>query len=265
MRIRLIVAGASGAVGRAVIQRIARESDLALVGAVSRSAAGRDAGDVAGIGQLGVPVSATLEQAMAADAHIVIDYTKPGAVKGHALSAIARGVAVVIGTSGLTAADYADIDTAARGAGVGVHAAGNYSITATLLRRFALEAAKYVPDVEIIDFASAAKPDVPSGTGRELAEQLAAVRGVPTSVPVEKLTGARETRGADVAGTRVHSVRMPGYLLSCEVLLGLPDERLSIRHDAMPSPHIYVAGTLMAARRVREWTGLRRGLETVMS
>lgn len=265
MTLRIVLAGASGKVGMAIVQRIAKEKDLCLAAAVSRSAAGRDAGEVAGIPTLGVAVYPDVTAAMAAGpADVLIDYTKPGSVKAHALAAIAHGLSVVIGTSGLTASDYEQIDAAARARRVGVHAAGNYSITATLMRRFALEAARFVPDVEIIDYAGPAKPDVPSGTGRELAEQLKAVRGPGTSLPVETLSGARETRGADIGGTRVHSVRMPGYLLSCEALFGLPDERLVIRHDSMPSPHIYVAGTLMAARRVREWVGLKRGLETVM-
>jgi hypothetical protein len=104
----------------------------------------------------------------------------------------------VVGTSGLGADDYATIDQAARQKGVGVLAAGNFSITATLLKRFALEAARYVPDVEIIDYASATKPDTPSGTGRELAEALATMRGAATSKPVDQLGGVRETRGAVV-------------------------------------------------------------------
>ena len=86
---------------------------------------------------------------------MVIDYTKPGVVKAHALTALAHGRHVVVGTSGLSAEDYAEIDRQALKAERGVLAAGNFSITATLLRRFALEAARYVPDVEVIDYASA--------------------------------------------------------------------------------------------------------------
>ncbi len=136
---------------------------------------------------------------------------------------------MVIGTSGLGAADYAEIDKAARANGVGVLAAGNFSITATLMKRFALMAAKYVPDVEIIDYASAKKPDAPSGTARELAEALAEVRGASTARPVADVLGVPGTRGAAVGagdGVQVHSLRLPSYILSCEALFGLPDERL---------------------------------------
>ena len=139
-----------------------------------------------------------------------------------------KGRHVVIGTSGLGAADYAEIDAAARANGVGVLAAGNFSITATLMKRFALMAAKYVPDVEIIDYASARKPDAPSGTARELAEALAEVRGASTARPVGEVLGVPGTRGAAVGaggGVQVHALRLPSYILSCEALFGLPDER----------------------------------------
>ncbi len=262
--IRVTLAGATGWVGRALIGAIAQSPDLRLVGAVARGAAGRDAGEAAGGKTLGVTIQASLAEALRTPSDVVVDYTKPDAVKAHLLAAIAAGRACVVGTSGLTGADYAEIDRAARARNVGVIAAGNFSITATLLARFAIEAARYVPDVEVLDYASASKPDVPSGTARELAERLAAARRPGTARAIDTLTGPKETRGADVAGTRVHSLRMPGYVLSCEALFGLPDERLSIRHDAGSGPGPYVAGTLLAIRKARDVPGLRRGLDSVM-
>jgi 4-hydroxy-tetrahydrodipicolinate reductase len=267
MTLRITLAGCTGWVGRALVVAIARADDLALVAGVSRSAAGRDIGEAAGIEGLGVAVAGSIEEALRTPSDVLIDYTKPVAVKGHTLAALAAGRHVVVGTSGLTAADYDEIAAAAQGAGRGVLAAGNFSITATLMRRFALEAAAYVPDIEIIDYASPAKVDTPSGTGRELAEMLGAVRGVSTAKPVDELTGVRETRGGAIGTPRpvqVHSVRMPSYTLSCEVLLGADNERLVIRHDAGASAAPYVAGTLLAARRVSRFTGLRRGLDAVM-
>lgn len=267
MTIRITLAGVSGWVGKALVAAIQAAPDLQLVGAVSRNAAGRDAGEVAGLGSLGVIVSANIAEALKAPSDVLIDYTKPDAVKHHALTALAHGRHVVIGTSGLTADDYAKIDVAAQSSGRGVLAAGNFSITATLLRRFALEAAKYVPDVEVIDYASPKKPDSPSGTGRELAELLGEVRMAPTSLPVDKIGGVRETRGGAIGApipVQVHSVRMPSFVLSCEAIFGAADERLVIRHDAGTSAAPYVAGTLLAARKVGGFTGLRRGLDHVL-
>lgn len=267
MSVRITLAGSTGWVGTALVAAIAAADDLVLAGAVGRSAAGQDAGEAAGLSHLGVPISATLEEALRAPSDVVIDYTKPGAVKAHALMALEQGRHVVVGTSGLSAQDYAEIDRQAREAGRGVLAAGNFSITATLLRRFALEAARYVPDVEVIDYASAKKPDVPSGTARELAELLSEVRQPATSTPVGELTGVPGTRGGTLGArepVQVHSLRMPSFVLSCEAVFGADNERLVIRHDAGSSAAPYVAGTLLAARRVLSFVGLKRGLDAVM-
>ncbi|MGL4635719.1 MAG: 4-hydroxy-tetrahydrodipicolinate reductase [Beijerinckiaceae bacterium] len=265
--IRITLAGASGWVGRALVLALAQSSHLKLVAAVSRTQAGRDAGEVAGMAALGVPLRATLAEALDTPSDVVIDYTKPDAVKHHVLASLAHGRHVIVGTSGLTQADYDKIDVAAKTAGKGVLAAGNFSITATLLRRFALEAARYVPDVEVIDYASAKKPDTPSGTGRELGELLSEVRMKATSKPVAELGGVRETRGGAIGKgepVQVHSVRMPSFVLSCETIFGAPDERLVIRHDAGSSAQPYVAGTLLAARKVSSFVGLKRGLDHVL-
>ncbi len=164
---------------------------------------GKIAGPALGIAPTGVAISASLAEALGTPSDVVVDYTKPDVVKQNTLLAVSKGRHVVIGTSGLGAADYAEIDAAARAGGVGVLAAGNFSITATLMKRFALMAAKYVPDVEIIDYASAKKPDAPSGTARELAEALAEVRGASTARPVGEVLGVPGTRGAAVgAGGR---------------------------------------------------------------
>lgn len=267
MTIRITLAGATGWVGRALVAAIAQSPDLALVGAVARGAAGQDAGEAAGVAPLGVRIAAKLGDALAVPCDVVIDYTKPDVVKHHVLQALAHGCHVVVGTSGLSADEYAKIDTAAKEKGRGVVAAGNFSLTATLLRRFALEAARLVPDVEIIDYASAGKADTPSGTARELAEMLGEVRRAGTAKPVAELAGVRETRGGAIGRptpVQVHSLRMPSYVLACEVVLGADNERLTIRHDAGSSPAPYVAGTLLAARRVGSFVGLRRGLDAVL-
>jgi 4-hydroxy-tetrahydrodipicolinate reductase len=266
---RVILAGVTGWVGRALLPAITSSSDLTLVAAVSRKAAGQDAGEAVGAPPLGVEVVATLAEALATPSDVLVDYTQPGVVGRHTREAIAAGRHVVVGTSGLGAEDFAEIDEAGRARGVGVIAAGNFSITATLLKKFALEAARYVPDVEIIDYAKAGKPDTPSGTGRELAESLASVRGPGTSTPVGELDGIRQTRGAAVGegphgGVRVHALRLPSFVLSVEAVFGADNERLVIRHDAGSSAAPYVAGTLLAIRRVGEQPGLRRGLDALM-
>jgi 4-hydroxy-tetrahydrodipicolinate reductase len=148
--------------------------------------------------------------------------------------------------------------------GVGVVAAGNFSITAALFLKAAQEAARHVDAWEVIDYASAGKPDAPSGTARELAERLAEVRAPTPGVPLEDVLGQPEARGASVAGSRVHSLRLPSFVVSTEIVFAAPGERLSVRHDAGETPAPYVAGTLLAIRSVVGRTGLTRGLDRLL-
>jgi 4-hydroxy-tetrahydrodipicolinate reductase len=252
MTIRVVVAGATGWTGSELVKAIAQADDLVLAAGVARKGDG---------------MMPTLEAALAMPSDVVVDYTHPTVVKAHTLLALSKGRHVVIGTSGLTAADYREIDAAAKKAGKGVIAAGNYSITATLLTRFAIEAAKYIPDVEVIDYASAKKPDVPSGTTQELAERISAVRGKASSVPVADVLGPKEARGAAIGEgkpVQLHSLRLPSYVIAVEAIFGAPDERLTIRHDAGSSAAPYVAGTLLAVRKVTGLVGLTRGLDSLI-
>jgi 4-hydroxy-tetrahydrodipicolinate reductase len=211
----------------------------------------------------GAPVFASVGEALEG-VEVLIDFTSHLVAKENVLTAIERGVAAVVGTSGLTADDYAEIDAAARSRGVGVVAAGNFSLTGAMAQAAALLAARHLPEWEVIDYASATKPDVPSGTARELAERLREVRRPVLELEIEETAGPREARGATVGDAQVHSVRLPSFVVSTEVMFGLPDERLSIRHDAGDSATPYVAGTLLAARKAPGRIGLTRGLDTLL-
>ena len=128
-------------------------------------------------------------------------------------------------------------------------AAGNFSLSAALVLRFATEAARHLDTWEVIDYASAGKVDAPSGTARELAERLDTVRRPTLVVPLDEVMGARDARGATIAGTQVHSLRLPGFVVSTEIVFAGSGERLTLRHDAGQTPAPYVAG--IAARDPR--------------
>jgi 4-hydroxy-tetrahydrodipicolinate reductase len=257
MSIRVCVAGATGWAGSAVTRKILQSRDFQLAGAIARRGEGRDIGEVLG-------GAAAVQEVLPARPDVLIDYTKPDSVKLRTFEALERGLRVVIGTSGLTAEDYREIDIEARRLGLGVIAAGNFSITAALAKHFALLAAKHLPSWEIIDYAHADKVDAPSGTTRELAEELAEVAQNHLGLPVDQTVGTREARGGAIAGTQVHSVRVPGYVIAFETIFGLPDERLTIRHDAGSGAEPYVGGTMLAAQRVMTTTGLLRGLDRLL-
>jgi 4-hydroxy-tetrahydrodipicolinate reductase len=257
------LAGATGWTGRALVPALLEAPDLELGSAVSRSATGRDLGAALGGEPLGVPVHATVAEALEG-IDVLVDYTSATAVKANTLAAIDAGVAVVVGSSGLTADDFREIDSAARERSVGVVASGNFSLTAAMCQAAALLAARHLPQWEVIDYASATKLDVPSGTAQELAERLGEVRSPAIGRPLDEIHGPREARGAGVGGAQVHSVRLPSFVVSTEVVFGLPDERLTIRHDAGGTPEPYVAGTLIAVRRAPALVGLTRGLDALL-
>src|SRR2546423_560003 len=125
-------------------------------------------------------------------------------------------------------------------------------------------AAAWIPGFEILDYAKDSKPDAPSGTGRELAARLAGVRQPTLTVPLEKVNGPAGVRGASVNGVQVHAVRLPGYVLGIEVIFGMPEQRLHIRHEAGSSAEPYVEGALLAIRKVHTRVGVTRGLDKVM-
>ncbi|HEU5362275.1 MAG TPA: 4-hydroxy-tetrahydrodipicolinate reductase [Gaiellaceae bacterium] len=248
--IRVCVAGVTGWTGSAVAAAVQDADDLELVAGVAR----RDPG----------AYSSVAEALDTVDADVLVDYTHAGIVKENVLAALGRGVGVVVGSSGLTTTDYEELDALARDRGVAVVAAGNFSVTAALLLRFATEAARRLETWEVIDYASFGKPDAPSGTARELAERLASVRAPAAKVPVEETLGERDARGATVAGTQVHSLRLPSFTVSTEAVFASAGERLSIRHDAGESAEPYVAGTLLAIRAVPGRVGLTRGLDRLL-
>ena len=261
--ISVCVAGATGWTGRALAEAVLDAEDVSLRSAVSRSAAGKDLGTAWESDPLDVPVYGTVSEALE-EVEVLVDYTSHEVVKGNALTAIEHGVNVVIGSSGLTSEDFEVIDSAARQDGVGVIAAGNFSLTAAMAQAAALLVARHLPHWEIIDYASAGKPDVPSGTSIEIAERMSGVRKPELGRSIDELSGPREARGASVAGSQVHSVRLPSFVVSTEIVFGLPDERLVIRHDAGSTPEPYVHGTLLAVRAVSGRTGLTRGLDTLL-
>lgn len=151
MAVRVCVAGVSGKTGSEVARAILASSEFDLAGAVARRSAGRDVGELLGLPAKGLIVAGTLVEALVRLPDVLVDFTAPDSVEQRTLDALARGVRVVISTSGLTAADYFEIERAAIEKRLGVIAAGNFSLTAALAKHFALIAAKYLPSWEIID------------------------------------------------------------------------------------------------------------------
>lgn len=264
MKLRVCIGGATGWVGKPLCVAVTQANDLSLVGVVSPSHAGRNLREVIDEVDVDVTISGSVTEALAKPTDVYVDFTRADVVKAHVLTAIARGVHVVIGASGLTDQDFAEIHQAASDKKVGVIAAGNFAMTAVLLQRFACESAKYLSQWEIIDYASDSKVDAPSGTARELAFRMSEIKKPELTHPLENTIGTKESRGATLNGSQVHSVRLPGFVIAVEAIFGAPDERLTIRHDAGSGAGPYIQGTLLAVRKVRDHVGLVRGLDKIM-
>lgn len=265
MTIRVCLAGATGWAGSAVARSIAHLDDITLVSAVSRTHAGKTLGDVLAKPRLTCPVYATAQEALSAHpCDVFFEFTKPNVAKSNVLTALQHGAHVVIGTSGLTDTDFEEISAAAEKYQRGVLAVGNFALTVVLLQKFSEIAARFIPQWEIIDYAHDDKKDAPSGTVRELAYRLSKIRPSELTVPLDETQGVVETRGARMTGSQVHSIRLPGYTISAEIIFGMPDQKLTIRHDSGSSAQPYVDGALLTIRKVNTLVGLHRGLDSVL-
>jgi len=264
MTIRVCLAGATGWAGSALSRGIFEAPDMELVAGISRSQAGKVLGDVLGIEGLSAPIFETAVEAMKGQPDVFVEYTRPDVAKANIVSALKGGAHVVVGTSGLSADDYEEIDKVASEVKRGVLAVGNFALTAVLLQKFAEMAAKYIPHWEIIDYAHSGKIDAPSGTARQLAERLSKIRESQLDVPLETMQGPKESRGVRLDGSQIHSVRLPGYVISVDTIFGMPDQKLILRHESGTSAEPYVDGALLAIRKVSGLVGVHRGLDSVM-
>jgi 4-hydroxy-tetrahydrodipicolinate reductase len=263
-KLKICVAGATGWAGSELSRGIFDAGDMELVAAISRSHAGKTLGEVIGIEGFTTPIFGNVEEALTTRPAIFVEYTRSDVAKVHILSALKSGAHVVVGTSGLSNEDYEEIDAVAQEVKRGVLAVGNFALTVVLLQKFAEMAAKYISHWEIIDYAHAGKVDAPSGTARELANRLSKVHEARLEVPLDKTDGLIESRGARLQGTQVHSIRLPGYTISLDVIFGMPGQKLVLRHESGSSAEPYVSGALLAIREVGKLVGVHRGLDSVM-
>jgi 4-hydroxy-tetrahydrodipicolinate reductase len=235
MNITVAVSGARGRMGQEVVAAVQAESDLELAGQV-------DAGD---------DLAAVLAEAKPL---AMIDFTVPEAVMGNIRTALEHRVVPIVGTTGLGQQEVEEVRNLCRQSGVGALIAPNFAIGAVLMMRFAQEAARYMPDAEIIEMHHERKLDAPSGTAAKTAEMIALGRsGAPaTALPseaFEKIPGARGGKG--VGDVPIHSVRLPGFVASQEVIFGGLGQTLTLRHDSRDRKS-FMPGVILAVRHAPE-------------
>jgi len=257
----VVVHGALGRMGQVVVNALCRELGMEVVGAVEREAS-RDYLPLPD-GSGTVPFSADLDYILAScHPDVLVDFTVAQATMPAVRIATKHGVNLVIGTSGLTADDLNEIDRLAIAHQVGAVVAPNFALGAVLMIQLAKVAAKYLDYAEIIELHHHLKLDSPSGTALSTAKAMVAARGKPFSRPPQQ-GKTSNSRGEEVEGVTIHSVRLPGLLAHQEVLLGGQGQTLSIRHDTI-SRECYVPGIILAIKEVVKRRGLVYGLENLL-
>ena len=259
--IRVVVQGASGRVGQEVVKALCREPETQVVGAVELQVAEDYLTLPDGSGT--VPLSSDLDYILTScQPDVLVDFTIAQVTMPAVRIATKQEVNLVIGTTGLTADDLNEIDRLATAHKVGVVVAPNFALGAVLMIHLAKVAAKYLDYAEIIELHHHQKADAPSGTALSTARAMAAARGKPFLQPLEQRKTS-DSRGEQVEGVTIHSVRLPGLLAHQEVLLGAPGQTLSIRHDTI-GRECYMPGVMLAIKEVVKRKGLIYGLDTLL-
>lgn len=266
--IKVLVSGAAGRMGREVVKAVVNDEQTRLVGAVDRHLVGQDAGEVAGAGAQGILIAEELADALkTSGAEVAVDFSTPHAVRENITVMLEAGVCPVVGTTGLNERDLEEIDAQSRGANIPVFIAPNFAIGAVLMMRFAAECAKLFDYAEIIEYHHEKKVEAPSGTAFKTAQVLREARGGD----FQRVGGDDEasgsaavhSRGGEMGGIAIHSVRLPGYLAHQEVIFGMPGQTLNIRHDTI-TRECYMPGVLRAVKAVQNLEGLTYGLEHIL-
>lgn len=273
-KIPVVVNGALGKMGRAIVKAVSEADDMALVGAIDRNPKlmGQDIGEVIGIGPLEVPVLNDLEatlvmaqnEAPQGSSAVMVDVTHPDSVYDSVRAALAYGVRPVVGTTGMSNEQIQDLAEFADKASTGCLLIPNFSIGMVLLQQAALQAAEYFDHVEIIELHHNQKADAPSGTAVKTAQMLSELKKTynpPEVEETEKMAGARGSQTED--GVRIHSVRLPGLIAHQEVIFGAAGQSYTLRHDTSDRV-CYMPGVLLSIRRVLPLKSLVYGLDKIL-
>jgi 4-hydroxy-tetrahydrodipicolinate reductase len=259
--LRVMVVGAAGRMGREVVRAVSAQDDMAVVAAVDQVGVGEDAVVLAGAQAPAVPITDSLDAALAEGRpEVGVDFTVPAAVMGNARLALAARLPYVIGATGLTEADLKELAALSEQQQTPVLVAPNFAIGVVLMMQFAAQAARYFDAAEIIELHHAAKLDAPSGTALATAKMITEAPGSRLASPASPDPAAR---GLNAGKVQVHAVRLPGLVAHQEVIFGGLGQTLTIRHDSF-SRESFMPGVLLALRRVRGLTGLHVGLQAVL-
>ena len=260
--IRVVINGAFGRMGQEITRAVVCEPGLKAVGAVEKE-----------VTQQYLPLTETLELIAlssdldsllrSCDADVVVDFTEAEASMAAARTALKQRVNMVIGTTGLSQENLAEIERLCRVHKVGAVVAPNFSLGAAVMIHLARLAARFFDHAEIIEMHHDKKADAPSGTAIATAGAMSQARGKPFVYPKVAHQVLRNTRGGKMDGIAIHSLRLPGFMAGQEVVLSGVGETLSLRHNAI-SRECYVPGVVLAIKEVTKRKGLTYGLDALL-
>lgn len=256
--IRVLVNGALGRMGSEVVKKVSAEQDLELVALVDIKTAAVTVDD--NIYNVETDLEKSIESSKP---DVVVDFTRPDAVMANLRKILSKGVHAVVGTTGFSEQDLQELNELALHNNTSLLIAPNFALGAVVMMKLACEAAKYFPHVEIIEKHHDKKLDAPSGTAIITAQKISEVRAaMQQGNPDEKETmpGAR---GADYEGMKIHSVRLPGYVASQEVIFGGQGEVLRISTEPV-NRECYMPGVALGCRKIMEHDGLVYGLDKLL-
>lgn len=261
--IRVLVTGACGKMGREVVKAVIAADGMEIVAAVDLSHNGKDIGEIASTGPIGVVLQGDLAAAITESrAQVVVDFTRPDVIMANLRIAVPLGVAAVVGTTGLTAENLQELRSLTAQSKSPVFIAPNFALGAVLMMQFAQQAAKHFDYAEVIEFHHEKKLDAPSGTALRTAELMRAASGNRLDADAVQEDG-EASRGIAVGNIRVHAVRLPGMVASQEVIFGGLGQTLTIRHDTI-NRESFMPGVTLAISKVLGLSGLVVGLEELL-
>lgn len=195
---------------------------------------------------------------------VLVDFTQPASIFENAKYCLNNGIKIVIGTTGLTDEQIAELQKLSKEKNTGCLIAPNFSTGAVLMMMFAKQASKYFDNAEIIELHHNQKKDAPSGTAIKTALMMSEEKETFTKdncPETETIKGSRG--GISYSDIHIHSLRMPGYIASQEVIFGSSGQIMTIRHDSMDRK-CYMQGVLLAVKHVADKNDFIYGLENIM-
>ncbi|MGB9781830.1 MAG: 4-hydroxy-tetrahydrodipicolinate reductase [Moorellaceae bacterium] len=265
-KIKVVIAGAAGKMGREMTKGLLTSPQTEVVGAVDIVQMGTDVGLLNGLPAAGIAISSDLESVLdQTRPQVLVDFTVAEAALHNARLAVEHGVRPVIGTTGIAWPDLEELHILCEERQIGAVVAPNFSLGAVLMMHFARQAVRYFPRAEIIELHHEEKLDAPSGTALKTAELMAEVNGEEKNSPgvrAEKIK-VEGVRGGHYQGFHLHSLRLPGAVAHQEIIFGGRGQLLTIRHDTT-SREAFLPGLLLAIEKVLHLKGVVFGLERLL-